>query len=379
MFVQLPEMVIHILDTFQENNYEIYIVGGAVRDILMDKQVYDWDFTTNATPPEMLKIFPDAFYDNIFGTIGIPNKIEGERPYEITTFRTEHSYSDSRRPDKVEWGQTLEEDLKRRDFTWNAMALRAGGSSTNQEVLRTGGPSRRLSKTSGSQPGVTHKLHTTKVELIDLYNGQKDLKDKLVRAVGDPNERFSEDALRMMRAIRIASELGFTIEENTCQAIKINAAQIVNISKERVRDELFKILKSPHPYAGMLLFKNVGLMGVLLPEMEKTFGVEQKSPGRHHVYDVGTHSLLSLKFCPSEDPIVRFATLIHDIGKAQTYKKLASGVITFYNHEIVSARIASRIADRLRFSKTDKEKLYKLIIAAFGRHISRQISSIYRR
>jgi tRNA nucleotidyltransferase (CCA-adding enzyme) len=349
MEIKIPESVYKIIQKFQVSDFEIYIVGGAVRDILMGKAVYDWDFTTNATPEEMLKLFKDAYYENDFGMVGVPNEIEGERPYEITTFRTEHGYSDSRRPDKVEWGKTLEEDLKRRDFTWNSMALQlesAEQSSKNKEYINN-----------------TMNSVVCTMRLIDHYNGQKDIKNKLVRAVGDANERFSEDALRMMRAVRFTAELGFSIEEKTFEAIKVNAVLIEKIAKERIRDELFKILKSPHPYEGILIFKNTGLMQEILPEMEKTFGVEQKSPGRHHIYDVGTHSLMSLKAVAERttDPVVRFATLIHDIGKPQTYKKLENGTITFYNHEMVSAKIAKRIAERLRFSNKDTEKLYILV------------------
>jgi putative nucleotidyltransferase with HDIG domain len=340
MKIEIPVKAKEIINVFEKSNYEIYIVGGAVRDIITGKIVYDWDFTTNATPDEMLKLFESAYYTNEFGMVGIPNNDDGERPYEITTFRTEHGYSDSRRPDKVEWGKTLVEDLQRRDFTINAMALKI--VDEKKATLKT--------------------IHV-ETELIDPYNGQKDLKDKLIRAVGDPFERFYEDALRMMRAVRIASELNFTIEENTLNAIISNAGLINKISKERVRDELFKILKSTHPFEGILLFKNTGLMQEILPEMEKTFGVEQKSPGRHHIYDVGTHSLYSLKHVAEKNPqpIVRLATLIHDIGKPQTFKKLENGTITFYNHEMVSAQIARRIAHRLRFSNKDKYKLYKLV------------------
>ena len=331
MNVQTPRKVLNIISKFEEKDFEIYIVGGAVRDVLMNKPTYDWDFTTNATPEEILKIFPEAYYDNVFGTVGIPPEAEGERPYEITTFRTEYGYSDTRRPDKIKWGKSLEEDLKRRDFTINAMAF--------QRI----------------------KGKISSFTLIDLYDGQKDLKAKFIRAVGDPNERFSEDALRMMRAVRIAAELGFAIEEKTFDAICTNAPLINKIAKERVRDELFKILKSLYPYEGMVIFRNVGLLEEVLPEMEKTFGVEQKSPGRHHIYDVGTHCLYSLKFCKSEDPITRLATYIHDIGKPLTYKKNPDGLITFYNHEIVSAKITERIAKRLKLSNKDKDKLVKLV------------------
>ncbi len=330
MKVQLPKFVLEIISRLEKKGFEVYIVGGAVRDLLMKRAVGDWDFTTNATPEEILKIFPKAFYDNRFGTVGIAHK-SSANPYEITTFRREFGYSDKRHPDKVVWGKTLDEDLKRRDFTINAMALKI----------------------------IDLKSQTSK--LIDDFGGQKDLDKKLIRAVGDANQRFREDALRMMRAIRIAAELDFAIEEKTFEAIKKNAALINKIAKERVRDELLKILASPNPYQGIVMFRSAGLSKEILPEFEKTFGVEQKSPGRHHIYDVGTHSLYSLKNCKSEDSIVRFATLIHDIGKPATYKKQANGVITFYNHEVISAAIAKRIAVRLRFSKKQTEKLIRLV------------------
>ncbi|MBI3443427.1 HD domain-containing protein [Candidatus Woesebacteria bacterium] len=325
MQFSIPDEVLGIIKRFEERGFEIYIVGGAVRDLLMEKLTNDWDFTTNADPEEILKVIPEGFYDNKFGTVGLESK-EGFRPHELTTFRTEEGYSDRRRPDKVVWGKSLKEDLQRRDFTINAIALK-----------------------------------TRNFEIIDPYNGQEDLKNKIIRAVGDSNKRFREDALRLMRGIRIASQLGFTIEEKTFEAIKGNATLIREIAKERIRDELLKLLASPYPYEGAILFRNSGLMQEILPEMEKTFGVDQKSPGRHHIYDVGTHSLMSLKFCKSPDPIVRFATLIHDIGKPVTYKKLENGVITFYNHEVVSGGIARRIADRLRFPNKEKDKLYRLV------------------
>jgi len=329
MKIQLPEFVQEILKKFSAKDYEIYVVGGAVRDLLTARSVDDWDFTTSATPEEILKIFPDGFYDNEFGTVGIADA-SSVNPYEITTFRKEFGYSDARRPDRVEWGKTLEEDMARRDFTINAMALK---------------------QLKGKD----------EFEIVDLFGGQKDLDKKIVRAVGDANVRFSEDALRMMRALRIAAELGFTIEEATLEAIKKNAALIGKIARERVKEELFKLLASHNPYEGILLFRNSGLMQEVLPELEKAFGVEQKSPGRHHLYDVGTHLLMSLKACKSTDPLVRFATLIHDIGKPGTYKKLPTGVITFYNHEVISTRIARNIAERLRFSNEETEKFVTLV------------------
>ena len=299
----------------------------------MGKLSNDWDFTTNATPKKILKIVTGGLYNNLFGTVFTPNPDNKDNPHEITTFRKEEGYSDLRHPDKITWGKTLEEDLSRRDFTINAMAFRS----------------------------LSFKKDGMECKLIDLHSGQKDLQNKLIRAVGDADERFSEDALRMMRAIRIGSELGFSVEIKTLEAIKNNTHLIEKIAKERVKEELFKLIASPHPYEGMLLLRNSDLMAQVLPELEKCFGVEQKSPGRHHIYDVGNHLLMSLKSCKSQDPIVRFATLIHDIGKPQTYKKLPNNTITFYNHEIVSTKIAQNIAERLRFSNNEKEKLITLV------------------
>lgn len=329
MTISIPQEVERLTELFDKNGYELYLVGGAVRDHLMGKAIFDWDFTTNATPEQMLKFISDSYYNNSFGTVGIPGE-EGERPLEVTTFRTEANYEDARHPKDVKWGKDIDEDLKRRDFTVNAMALRL---------------------TSFAQG---------KQEIIDPFNGQKDIERKLIKAVGDPVERFSEDALRMMRAVRIAAELGFDIEHNTFEAIKMHAATIHKIARERVRDELFKIITCNYAYEGMMMLRNSGLMEQILPELSKTFGVEQKSPGRHHIYDVGTHSMYSLKECKSDDTITRFATLIHDIGKPQTFK-VKEGIITFYNHEVVGARIAKNIAVRLRFSKKDTDKLWKLV------------------
>lgn len=331
---KIPTEVLKLIKTFEDRGFEIYIVGGAVRDLIMGKAVYDWDFTTNATPEQMLSILKDAFYDNQFGTVGI--KLERfQRPFEITTFRTEKNYKDQRHPSDIKWGKTLEEDLERRDFTINAMAIKVKfRGKDNYELV-----------------------------LIDHYNGQADLKDKIIRAVGDPTKRFLEDALRMARAVRIATELNFRIEEKTKEAIKSNAVLLKKISAERIRDELFKILSSNYPYEGILNLKETGLLELILPELEKCFGVDQVSPGRHHIYDVGTHSLLTLKYTAQRntDPVTRLASLLHDVGKYKTYKKTENGIITFYNHEVVGSRIAIQIAERLRFSKKQKDKLFRLV------------------
>jgi len=309
-----------IFKTCQKAGYEIYAVGGSVRDVLMGHPTRGWDFTTNARPEEILKIFPDSFYDNKFGTVGV--KIP-EDIYEITTYRSEKGYTDHRHPDKIAWGKTLEEDLSRRDFTINAIAC----------------------------DGKT---------IIDPYHGQEDLKNKIIRAVGNPDARIAEDALRMLRSVRIASELGFMIEPATLEAIKTNAHLIRDISAERVRDELLRILASPFAADGILLLKQTELLKIIISELDAAFTIGQKSPARHHIYDVGTHSVMALKHCPSKDPIVRLATLLHDIGKVKTYK-LVGDVITFYNHEVVSTKTAKAVLARLKFSRRDTEKILTLI------------------
>ncbi len=322
MTPKLPPEVIKIFKTFEKEGFELYAVGGSVRDILMGRPTKNWDFTTSAIPEQILKLFPDAFYDNVFGTVGIP--MENGEVYEITTFRTERGYSDRRHPDQIIWGQSLEEDLSRRDFTIGAIAF------------------------DGKN-------------FIDPYHGQEDIKAKLIRAVGDPQTRFSEDALRLLRAVRIATELEFLIEPVTFQAMKDNALLINRVSGERIRDELFKILATSHPYEGIMLLRNAGLLKEILPELERGFDIPQASPGRHHIYDVGNHSFLSLKFSPSTDPLVRFATLLHDAGKPATFKKDENELITFYNHEVIGASIARNIADRLHLSKKDRDRLFTLI------------------
>jgi len=328
--IDVPNDVSSIIDSFERSEYAIFIVGGAVRDAILGRITNDWDFTTDATPEEILKIVKGGVYNNNYGTVFTENINDPKRPHEITTFRKEEGYRDLRHPDKITWGKTIEEDLARREATISAMALK------------------RISRDN-------------EFELIDPFGGYKDLKNKIFRAVGEANKRFQEDALRMMRAVRIAAQLNLTIEKETFEAIQDNAPLINKISKERIKEELFKLLASDYPYEGILLLKNANIVAEILPELEKCFGVEQKSPGRHHIYDVGTHSLMSLKYCKSKDPLVRFATLIHDIGKPQTYKKLDSGIITFYNHELVGTKIAERIADRLHFSKKERTRFVILV------------------
>ena len=335
--------VLEILNKLDGAGFEVAVVGGGVRDYLAGRDIGDWDITTNAKPEEVLKLFPNGFYNNRFGTVGVPVQLETEKKIvvEVTTYRTEESYSDSRHPDKITWGNSLEEDLARRDFTINAMALKLGKrSGLNSE---------------GGSKGLDGWI------LVDPFGGQDDLKNKLIKTVGDPNERFGEDALRLLRAIRFATTLGFDIEPKTAKAVEENASLISKISGERIRDEIFKIVDSKDPASGFFLAKKLGVLTVILPELEVCFSVEQKSPKRHHIYDVGTHCVMSLEACPSKDTITRFATLLHDIGKAKVAKMTEEGVRTFHNHEVVGARLAVKVAERFHLSREDRDKLFRLV------------------
>ena len=322
MHYTLPKEVKNILDKFEKNNFQIYIVGGAVRDLLMKKAVSDWDFTTDAKPEEILKFLPEGFYDNKFGTVGISSDLG---VLEITTMRKEGIYKDHRHPLQVSWTNKIEDDLARRDFTINAIALSSGG------------------------------------EMVDPFNGQDDIRNKIIKAVGDPDQRFNEDALRLMRAIRIATELDFEIDLKTFQAIKENAHLIKEIAFERIRDELLKILASMNPYIGTIKLKESRVLQIILPELESCFGIVQEGPKHDRVYDIGEHSLLTLKHTPSNDPLVRFAALLHDIGKVDTVKTAPDGNVTFYNHDVVGGNLILKIAKRFNLSKKEADKLYRLV------------------
>jgi putative nucleotidyltransferase with HDIG domain len=326
----IPETVLQVYKALEKNGFEAYFVGGSVRDLILKRKIKDWDITTKATPEQILKVFPNGFYDNVFGTVGIPVEITAEKKVvEITTFRTEAEYADKRHPEKVSWGKTLEEDLSRRDFTINAIALKIGEKNV--------------------------------FELIDPYGGEKDLQKKIIKAVGDPNIRFKEDALRLLRAVRIATELGFKIENQTWKKVIEDASLIKHISAERIRTELLRILASENPYDGIILLQTSGLLEFILPELLEGVGVSQVRPGRHHKDDVFTHNVLSLKFCPSKDPIVKFAALLHDVGKPKSADKDKDGLVIFHNHEVTGAVIADKICERLKFSKIEKDRIVSLI------------------
>lgn len=323
MEIKLPNEITKITQLFNQAGYTLYLVGGAVRDALLNKTFKDWDFTTDATPEQILKVTPKGFYNNQFGTVGLETEVG---IIEITTMRQESSYADKRHPSKITWTTKITEDLKRRDFTINAVAF----DLQNQT-------------------------------LIDPFLGQKDLEQRIIRAVGDPVKRFQEDALRLVRAVRFATQLGFTIEENTFAAIKESARLVIHISWERIRDELLKIISSDFPYEGMLLLRSSGLLQFILPEVEKCFGVIQEGPKHDRIYDIGEHSLRTLKFCSSPDPIVRMACLLHDVGKLTTYHKESDGNVTFYGHDIVGSKIAEDICQRLRLSKKQTDRVVKLV------------------
>lgn len=316
----IPDKVKKIIEVFEKAGAEIYIVGGSVRDLLLRREVNDWDFTTNLTPEEMKKLFPkNSFCNNQFGTFSVVGK--NKEIFEITTFRTEQGYSDSRHPDNIKWGKTLEEDLQRRDFTINAIA---------------------------------YDIKDKKI--IDLYSGQKDLQNRLIRTVGNPDERFKEDALRLMRAVRIATQINFEIEEKTFESIKNNSKLINNVAFERIKDELFKILVSENADRGIELLKESNLLKEIIPELLEGIDVTQKG---HHIDDVWTHNLKTLKNCSSKNPVTRLACLLHDIAKPATLD-IKNGERTFYNHEIIGSRMAVKIGKRLRLSNKELDLLFRL-------------------
>ncbi len=325
----LPIYIKKLLKVAQTKNVELYIVGGAVRDLFQNKTVQDWDFATNTLPEKILSIFPkNSYYNNKYGTVTINTD---KKKIEITTFRSEKGYKDKRHPDIVNWGTSLQEDLSRRDFTINAIALKAQPFELSSEKV--------------------------KFEVIDPYQGIKDIQRKLIRAVGNANDRINEDALRMIRAIRISAQTNFEIDKETLKAIENNWELIKNISWERIRDELFKILLAENSKKGIELLYQTKLLGYILPELEKGRGMDQP---KHHVYDVWEHSLRAMQETPSKSPIVKLASLLHDVGKPYVVQG-ENKERTFHNHEVKGAFMVKNIAQRLRLSKKQSEKLFKLV------------------
>lgn len=321
----IPKEVIIIIEKLGGAGFEAYIVGGCVRDVLRGVEPEDWDVATNAIPKEIQNVFPDSFYENKFLTVTA--KTASKDPMlaevEITTYRLEAGYSDKRHPDEVRFAKSLQEDLMRRDFTVNAMAM-----------------------------GLDKKI-------IDPFSGQKDLKKKIIRAVGNPEERFREDALRMLRAVRLAAMLSFSVEKETEKAIRENSLWIDTVSKERVRDELLKIIMSDLAAEGIKMLRQFNLLKFILPELEENYGVGQN---KHHIYDCYTHALKALEYSAKKKfgMHARIASLLHDIAKPRVKAGEGPGS-TFYNHEVVGAKMTFDILSRLKFPKKDVEKIVTLV------------------
>jgi len=333
--LEIPKEVREVSQTLTEAGFENYLVGGCVRDLLLGRVPKDWDITTRATPEEIVALFPHTFYENEFGTVGVVNddaKDETHKTIEVTPFRLESDYSDFRHPDEVKWGKTLEDDLSRRDFTMNAVALRLNNQDTRDK----------------KQP-----------EIIDPYGGIQDIEKKTIRTVGKPEIRFGEDALRMLRALRFSSELGFVIEHDTQKAIEENAELLSHVSKERIRDEFEKIVMSDAPAFALESAARLDLLKYISPELEKGIGVEQN---KAHAYTVWEHLLRSLEHAAKKNfPLhVRLSALFHDIAKPHT-RRWQNNQWTFYGHEVVGARITKRILEDLRFPKEIIEKVVKLV------------------
>ncbi len=331
---KIPQAVKNLIETAQSAGFECYIVGGCVRDLLANVVPSDWDAATNANPEQIQKIFPDSYADNQFGTIRVRVASSSAAPMEIeiTPYRVESKYTDKRHPDTVEWADNIADDLSRRDFTVNAMAL---------SYTKEGG--------------------RAKIDLIDHFGGQKDLRAKIIRAVRDPEERFLEDALRMMRAARFAATLGeeWKIEENTKRAVIKHSGWMRAVSGERIRDEFLKIIMSPSAARGIELLRELKLLEHVIPELLEGYGCGQN---KHHIYDCYHHLIKSLDYAAKKNfgMHVRMASLLHDIGKPKA--KSGDGPdATFYNHEIIGARLAQKILQRLKFSKKDTDKIVLLV------------------
>ena len=325
--MQIPIAVSNIIKKLNSAGFEAYIVGGCVRDFLLGKEPKDWDITTNAKPEEIIKIFPDGRYENKFGTVVI-------HEVEVTTYRIEAKYTDKRHPDAVRFAAKLADDLARRDFTINAMAAEIESRIKNQESRSKDNPT-----------------------IIDFFSGQEDLNNKIVRAVGDPESRFNEDALRLLRAVRFAAELHFEIEEKTKEAIKKLSSNLKFISSERIRDEFTKIVMSERAEWGLRLLLDLKLLSYIIPELLAGVGMEQP---KHHIYTVFEHAVKSLGFCKSKKIEVRLAALLHDIAKPYA-RQGAGDEATFYGHNVRGAYMSRKILCYLKYSKKVVERVAHLI------------------
>lgn len=328
IILRVPKEVSHVTETLEKAGFEAYLVGGCVRDLLMSREPKDWDITTNAKPDQIIGLFEKTVYENEFGTVMVIQEDvshETLRQIEVTPYRIEAKYTDFRHPDEVKFSDKLEDDLKRRDFTINAMAYRNGS-------------------------------------LTDMFDGLKDIKDKILKTVENPDDRFQEDALRMLRAIRIALQLAFSVSYEGSESILKNADLIKKISAERIRDEFSKIIMSENPSVGIMMLQKFGLLKNIISELEEGIGCEQAG---EHIYDVWNHLLHALQHSAEKDwPLeVRLSALFHDIGKPKSRRLAEPGKkkYTFYGHEVVSAKMAKKIMERLKFSRKEIDLVDKLI------------------
>lgn len=314
MNIIIPDKVKFIIDTFYKNNYEAFMVGGCIRDALLSKEPKDYDIATSALPTITESLFEKTIPTGIkHGTVTV---LIDKEPFEITTYRVEGEYKDNRRPDEISFVTNIKDDLSRRDFTINAFA------------------------------------YNSKEGLKDYFDGLEDLKNKIIRTVGNSDKRFNEDALRMMRAIRFAAQLDFNIEKSTLDGIKKNKDLLKNISSERIRDELCKLLLSDNPRKGLNLLKDCGILDIIIPELIPLIGFDQKN--KHHHEDIFNHTLSVVENTPN-DLILRLSALFHDIGKPDCFFIDDNGNGRFFGHNNTSENIAKKILTRLRFdNKTIK-------------------------
>ena len=328
----IPKEITDIIETLEKAGFEAFLVGGCTRDILLGKIPKDWDITTNASPEQIIPLFSKTFYENSYGTVGVVNEItedEKLKIVEVTPYRLESSYSDHRHPDQVKFSKSIEDDLKRRDFTINAIAV----SLSNGAIKN----------------------------IVDLFDGLKDIKDKVIKAVGNPNDRFTEDALRMIRAIRLSTEIGFTINIDTEKAILSHGKLLKQISMERIRDEFIRILMSKNPKLGIELLDKLDLLKYIIPELLKAKGIDQNQA---HAYDVWEHLLRTLQHSADKGwPLeIRLSALLHDIAKPET-KRISHETkqITFYGHEVIGSRETKKILERMKFPTKIVEKVTKMV------------------
>lgn len=332
---KVPEEVLDVVKTLKNASFEAYLVGGCTRDLILGIEPKDWDITTNAKPEEIIALFPRTFYENSFGTVGIVtretdeelNKLkESLRVIEVTPYRIESKYTDKRHPDSVVFTNEIEKDLARRDFTINAIAI----------------------------DPIENKV-------VDPYKGQNDIGQKVIKAVGDPKERFNEDALRILRAVRFAAQLGFTIDSKTELAIKELAETIQDVSYERIRDEFVKIMLTDIPMIGLVMANSLGILKFFLPELEQGIHVKQNQA---HSYDVWGHNLRTCQHAADKEWSLdmRLAGLFHDVAKPHTRRwSEEKKDWTFYGHDVVGGRVTREIMRRLKFPNAQVEKVSLLV------------------